>query len=76
MLEPRTIRWPVKVGILTLVAIGFIAGELGSAFAACDQSCQARKNCRAMLHDKKVAKEQWQAEYQKCQLDPTNYKAP
>jgi hypothetical protein len=76
MLEPRIIRWPVKVGILTLVAIGLVAGASGSAFAACDQTCQAKRNCRAMLHAKKMDKGQWQAEFQKCQLDPTNYKAP
>lgn len=76
MLELRIVRWPVKVGILTLVAISLVAGGYGSAFAACDQSCQARKNCRAMLHGRKLSKDDWQKEYQKCQLDPTNYKAP
>src|SRR5271165_2529710 len=76
MLEPRIIRWPVKVGILTLVALGIIAGESGSAFAACDQSCQASKNCRAMLHGTKLNNDARQKEFQKCTLDPTKYKAP
>jgi len=76
MLERRIIRWPVKAGILTLLAIGAIAVESGSASAACDQSCQARKNCRAMLQGKKLNADDRNKEFQKCTLDPTNYKAP
>jgi len=66
-------RRAIKFGVLALLGLGWTLSAPQSSYA-CGGHCQASRMCDATVRAKKPPKGQGHAEYQKCMMDPQNYK--
>ena len=75
MSNQRVGRGAIKMGLLGLIGMSFIIANSQTSFAGnCGGHCQAGHMCGSMVSKKGVKSDQRRAEYQKCMMDPQNYK--
>ena len=76
MFEQSFVRSAIKIGVLGLIGTGIIMiePELSFAGGTCNGRCQMHRNCGDRVKAKGLKGDQGKAEYQKCMMDPINYK--
>jgi hypothetical protein len=63
----------LKPVVASMLIVGLMAIS-APAFANCGGHCQQMKRCGEIVREKHVPKGQGQAEFNKCMMDPVNYK--
>jgi hypothetical protein len=62
-----------KVLIVTLISASLLAGPSFAGAKSMKMMSSAQNNCKALVKAKKVAKADYQTEYNKCLDNPTSY---